>query len=57
MKKKLSIFLLIAIYFSIVYTLFGYYDPDNGTNNRWWEDDNAYESVYRLATPKSSRIK
>ena len=38
-------------------TLFGYYDPDNGTNNRWWEDDNAYESVYRLATPKSSRIK
>ena len=26
MKKKLSIFLLIAIYFSIVYTLFGYYD-------------------------------
>ena len=38
-------------------TLFGYYDPDKGTNNRWWEADTTSESVYRFATPKSSRIK
>ena len=38
-------------------TLFGYYDPDKGTNTRWWETDETSESVYRFATPKSSRIK
>ena len=38
-------------------TLFGYYDPDKGTNNRWWETDTTSESVYRFATPKSLRIK
>lgn len=38
-------------------TLFGYYDPDKDTNTRWWETDETSESVYRFATPKSSRIK
>lgn len=37
-------------------TLFGYYDPDKGTNDRWWKTDTTSESVYRFATPKSSRI-
>lgn len=36
-------------------TLFGYYDPDKGSNTRWWETDETSESVYRFATPKSSR--
>ncbi len=37
-------------------TPFGYYDPDKTTNNRWWTKTKEHESVYRSATPKSSRI-
>ena len=37
-------------------TLFGYYDPDRDTHNRWWSINKSHESVYKKATPKSSRI-